>query len=215
MQKNTEERTRRLGRPRDDNFEVVDMSITCNDDTSNCEENSNTRQIYRLSDLEGVGEPHSMIGDEGEEVDINEAACVVLDTLDLSEDENYVSCNEDTVNSSTNRYGDNERINPREFIPILSTEFNQICQLLIDGDTLERRITEQFLLMSQGFKHCESAYLQTLYSQVEQQLCTEAILASLNSIQSQSHGARHHEQSLWTNLKDILDARFTLTNDQE
>ena len=48
-----------------------------------------------------------MIGDEGEEVDINEAARVVLDTLDMSEDENYVSCNEDTtVNISTNRYGD-------------------------------------------------------------------------------------------------------------
>ena len=117
-----------------------------------------------------------------------------MDTLDLSEDESYVSCNEDiTVNSSTYRYGDDERINPREFIPILSTEFNKICQLVIDGDTLERQITEQFLLMSQGFKHCESAYLQTLYSQVEQQLCTEAILATLDSVQSRSRGARHHE----------------------
>ena len=28
MQKNTEERTRRLGHPHDDNFEVVDMSLT-------------------------------------------------------------------------------------------------------------------------------------------------------------------------------------------
>ena len=140
MQKNTEERTRRLGRPHDDNFEVVDMSLTCNDNTSESKENSTAHRIYRLSDLEGVGEPHSMIGDEGEEVDINEAARVVLDTLDMSEDENYVSCNEDTtVNSSTNHYGDNERINPREFIPILSTEFNQICQLVIDGDTLERQ----------------------------------------------------------------------------
>ena len=37
MQKNTEERTRRMGRPCDDNFEVVDMSITCNNDTSDCE----------------------------------------------------------------------------------------------------------------------------------------------------------------------------------
>ena len=41
MQKNTEERTRRMGHPRDINFEVVDISITCNDDTSDCEENSN------------------------------------------------------------------------------------------------------------------------------------------------------------------------------
>ena len=45
MQNNTEERTRRLGRPRDDNFEVVDMSLTCNDDTSDCEENSTAHQI--------------------------------------------------------------------------------------------------------------------------------------------------------------------------
>ena len=69
--------------------------------------------------------------------------------------------------------------------------------------------------MSQGFKHCKSAYLQTLYSQVEQQLCTEAILDTLDSIQSRSHGARHHERSLWTNLKDILDARVALASDQE
>ena len=80
-----------------------------------------------------------MIGDEGEEVDINEAARVVLNTLDMSEDENYVSCNEDTTGSSSaNCYVDDERINPRDFIPILSTEFGQICQLVIDGDTLIR-----------------------------------------------------------------------------
>ena len=69
--------------------------------------------------------------------------------------------------------------------------------------------------MTQSFELCETAYLQTLYSQVEQQLCTEAILDTLDSIQSRSHGARHHERSLWTNLKDILDARIALTNDQE
>ena len=57
--------------------------------------------------------------------------------------------------------------------------------------------------------------MQTFYVQVEQKLCTEAILATLDSIQSRSCGARYHEQSLWTNLKDILDARFTLTNDQQ
>ena len=86
---------------------------------------------------------------------------------------------EDNINSNANNYANDERMNPREFIPVLSTEFNQICQLVIDGDTLERQITEQFLLMTQGFELCETAYLQTLYSQVEQQLCTKAILDTL------------------------------------
>ena len=157
-----------------------------------------------------------MIEDEKEEVDIQVAAHVVLDKLDISEDENYVSCSEDmTGSSSVNRHEDNERIDPRDFMPVPSTEFGPICQLEIDGDTLERQITEQFMLIIQGFRYCEPAYLQTLYVQVEQKLFTEAILATLDSIQSRSHGARHHEQSLWTNLKDILDARDTLANDQD
>ena len=46
-------------------------------------------------------------------------------------------------------------------------------------------------------------------------MCTEAILDTLDLIQSQAHGARHHERSLWTNLKEILDARAMLASDQE
>ena len=70
------------------------------------------------------------------------------------------------------------------------------------------------MLMLQGFTRCEASYLQTLYNQVEQKFCTEAILDTLDSIQSRAHGARHHERSLWTNLKEILDARAMLASDQ-
>ena len=169
MQKATEDRSRRLGRPRDDNFDIVDMSLTCNDDTSENKEDSTESRMYQLSDLEGVGEPHSETENEREEVDIQEAARVVLDALDISDDENYVSCSEDmTGNDSVNRHEGDERVDPRDFVPVKSNEFGHICELVIDGDTLERRITGHFMLMLQGFKHCEPSYLQTLYNQVEQ-----------------------------------------------
>ena len=124
--------------------------------------------MYRLSDLEGVEEPHSETENEREEVDIQEAAHVVLDALVISDDENYVSCSEDmTGNNNFNRHEGNERIDPRYFMPVTSNEFGRICELVIDRDTLKRRITGHFMLMLQGFKHCEPSYLQTLYVQVE------------------------------------------------
>ena len=46
MQKATKDRTRRLGRPRDDNFDIIDMSLTCNDDTSENEEDLTESQMY-------------------------------------------------------------------------------------------------------------------------------------------------------------------------
>ena len=57
--------------------------------------------------------------------------------------------------------------------------------------------------------------MQTLYVQVEQKFCTEAILATIDLIQSRSHGFTHHERGLWTNLKEMLDARAMLASDQE
>ena len=87
MQKATVDRTRGLGRPRDDNFDIVDMSLTCNDDTSENEEDSAEPRMYQLLGLEGVGELHSETENEREEVDIQEAARVVLDALDISDDE--------------------------------------------------------------------------------------------------------------------------------
>ena len=133
----------------------------------------------------GGGEPHSETENEREEVDIQEAARVVLEALDISDDENYVSCSEDvTVNESVNPHGSDERVDPREFMPVTSNEFGRICEMVIDGDTLERRIMGHFLLMLQGFTHCAASYSQTLYNQVEQKFCTEAILDTLDSIQS-------------------------------
>ena len=127
------------------------MSLTCKDDTSENEEDLTESQMYRLSDLEGVGEPHSETENEREEVDIQEAAHIVLDALDISDNENYISCSEDmTGNNSVNRHEDNERIDPRDFMPVPSNEFGRICELVIDGDTLERRITGHFMLMLQG-----------------------------------------------------------------
>ena len=46
MQKATEDRTRRLGRPHGDNFDIIDMSLTCNDDTSENEEHLTESQMY-------------------------------------------------------------------------------------------------------------------------------------------------------------------------
>ena len=97
-------------------------------------------------------------------------------------------------------------INPRDFIPVPSAEFRQICQIVIDGDTIERRIKDYFLLAMHGFRNCDVTHLQMLYSQVEQKFCTEAMLATIDSLQSRSHGFRHHKQKLWTNLKEMLDA---------
>ena len=62
-----------------------------------------------------------------------------------------------------------------------------------DGDSLGRQIAECFMLMLQGFRNCEPSYLQTLYVQVEQKFCIEAILATTDSIQSRLHGAQHYE----------------------
>ena len=93
----------------------------------------------------------------------------MLEALDISDNENYVSCSEDiTVNESVNPHGSNERVDPREFMPVTSNKFGRICEMVIDGDTLERQIMGHFMLMLQGFTRCEASYLQTLYNQVEQ-----------------------------------------------
>ena len=120
-----------------------------------------------------------------------------------------------TGNDGVNLHEGDERMDPRDFMPVTSNEFGRICEMVIDGDTLERQITGHFMLMLQGFKSCEPSYLQTSYNQVDQKFSTEAILDTLDSIQSRAHGARNHERSLWTNLKEMLDARAMLASDQE
>ena len=53
------------------------------------------------------------------EVDVTTAAQIVMDTLDMSEDENELSCTKDVAEIS--RDGDG-RVDPREFMPVPSVE---------------------------------------------------------------------------------------------
>ena len=67
------------------------------------------------------------------DVDISTAALAVMETLDLSDDKNYVSCNEEMAELGLNDSQENNgRIDPREFIPVPSTEFERICPMIID-----------------------------------------------------------------------------------
>ena len=65
-----------------------------------------------------------MMENEREEVDISVATRAVLEALDISEDENYVSCSEDmTYLIQINCHEEDERIDPRDFMPVSLTEF--------------------------------------------------------------------------------------------
>ena len=121
-------------------------------------------------------ESHPEVEVEQVDVDISTAARAVMEMLDISDDKNYVSCNEETEDLGLDdSQEDDVRIDPREFIPIPSTEFERICPIIIDGDTLERQIKDYFLLVLSDFRRCDITHLQNLYSQVEQKFCFEAI----------------------------------------
>ena len=106
-----------------------------------------------------------------------------MDTLDISDDENYLSCNEKMAELGLNNSQENDgRIGPREFMPVPSMEFERLCPVVIDRDTLERRIKDYFLLVLSDFRRCDITHLQNVYSQVEQKFSIEAILATNDSI---------------------------------
>ena len=148
MQKDAEERTRQIGWPHGDNIYLVDMSFTCEDDTSKTEDSSSGYRRYRPSDLDGFEESYPVVEIEKEiEVDISTAARAVIETLDGSDDENYTSCNEETFDLvQVNCQEESGRIYPRDFIPVPSAEFGQICQIIIDGTLLRDALKTIFFL---------------------------------------------------------------------
>ena len=80
-----------------------------------------------------------------EEVNLSIAARAMFDTLDGSEDENYISCSKETMDLiQVNCQEESDRINPTDFIPVPSAEFRRICQIVMDGDTIERQIKTIF-----------------------------------------------------------------------
>ena len=69
-----------------------------------------------------------------------------MDTLDISDDENYLSCNDEMAKLGLNNSQENDgRIDPREFMPVPSMEFERLCPVVIDGETLGRQIKDYFV----------------------------------------------------------------------
>ena len=64
-----------------------------------------------------------MIENEREEVDIQVAAHAVLDTLDISEDKNYVSCSEDMTDLIQINYHEEELLKVGSGYTLLQKDF--------------------------------------------------------------------------------------------
>ena len=115
------------------------MSFTCfQDNTSDIKQVSSEYEKYIPTDLDDFFEfpPNGNI--EQIDVDITTATGVIMDTLDISDNENYLSCNKEMAEVDLNNSQENDgRIDPREFMPVPSMEFERLCLVVIDGDTLE------------------------------------------------------------------------------
>ena len=180
-----------IGKTQEDDLNPVNMSFTCyQDNISEVEQVSSEYEWYVPTETEDSFEMFPNNNLEWKEVDVTTAAQIVMDTLDVSEDDNYLSCTKDVAEISQNGDG---RVNPKEFMPVLSIEFERLCPVSIDGDTLERCITDHFLSILNDFKRCDITHLQNIYAQVEQNFCIEAILTTIDAIRNRFHIARDHE----------------------